>query len=185
QAISVICAMEIEQNGDRFKNNVSMRNYFRKIMGKSALLFSLACFTGAYEANLSLPLCNRFRRLGHNIGIAFQIIDDILDYSGDQMLVGKPLGNDISAGLITLPAICALRLDNTGLLRDIFSRDSFTPEEAKIIFTHARERGGVEAAGKYAMTYTCRALRDIAALPPGENRDVLETLTKRLLLRQQ
>lgn len=182
--ISIICTMEIEQNNDRFKSNISRRSYLRKIMGKSALLFSLACYAGAYEAKASREICERLRRIGYNIGIAFQIIDDILDYSGNQDSVGKPLGNDITAGLITLPVLCALHLDNSGTLRDIFSRPAFTPEEAKLVFTLVRSSGGVEAAGKYAETYTNRALREISSLPPGKNRDMLNMLTKRLLIRE-
>jgi heptaprenyl diphosphate synthase len=184
-AISVLCTMEIEQNNDRYKTNSSLRSYLRKIMGKSALLFSLACFTGAHEAGLRGDICQRLRRLGYNIGIAFQIIDDILDYSGKQELVRKSLGNDIAAGLVTLPVICALRTGESGVLKDIFSRANFTQEEACAIFTQVQSSGGVEAATMYASVYTNRALRDIATLPPGENRDILETLTKRLLVRQE
>jgi len=185
KVISVLCMMEIEQNNDRFKSNTSMRSYLRKIMGKSALLFSIACFTGAHEAKANMSLCHRFSRIGYNIGIAFQIIDDILDYSGDQEVVRKSLGNDINSGQITIPVLCALPLDNSGVLKDIFSRGTFTPEDARIIFTQVRNCGGVEAAGTYAAKYTNRALKDISALPPGENRNMLETLTKRLLLRQE
>ena len=182
--ISIICTMEIEQNNDRFRNNVSLRSYLRKIMGKSALIFSLACFAGAHEAKVPKELCERFRRIGYNIGIAFQIIDDVLDYTGNPDVVRKSLGNDISAGLVTLPVLCALRLDSSGALRDIFSRNTFTAEEGRTIFSLVRGCGGPEAAGRYAEIYTNRALREISSLPPGENRDMLETLTRRLLVRQ-
>ncbi|MDR1948905.1 MAG: polyprenyl synthetase family protein [Spirochaetaceae bacterium] len=183
--ISVICTMEIEQNNDRFRNNTSLRSYLRKVMGKSAMLFSLACYAGAVEAKASGDICQRLRRIGYNIGIAFQIIDDILDYTGNQDLVGKPLGNDIAEGLITLPVLCALPLDSSGILRDIFSRAAFTAEEGTVIFTVVLRSGGVEAAAKYAESYTNRALREIAILPPGKNRDMLNTLTRRLLTRDQ
>jgi heptaprenyl diphosphate synthase len=183
--ISIICTMEIEQNNDRFRSNLSLRSYLRKITGKSALLFSLACYAGAYEAKAPREVCHRLRRIGYNIGIAFQIIDDLLDYMGNQDLVRKPLGNDITTGLITLPVLCALPLDNSGTLRDIFSRTAFTAEEGAHIFKLVRQCGGAEAAGRYAETYTNRALQEIAALPPGKNRDMLEVLTRRLLIRQQ
>jgi heptaprenyl diphosphate synthase len=183
--ISIICTMEIEQNNDRFRKNLSMRSYLRKIMGKSAMLFSLACFAGANEAKAPKDVCERLRRIGYNIGIAFQIIDDMLDYAGDETLMRKPLGSDITAGLITLPVLCALPLDGSGAIRDIFSRDTFTPEEGKLIFGIVRGSGGVEAAGKYAENYTRRALREIEALPHGANRDMLETLTRRLLIRER
>jgi heptaprenyl diphosphate synthase len=183
--ISIICTMEIEQNNDRFKTNTSLRKYLRKITGKSALLFSLACFTGAYEAKVSRDICEKFRRIGYNIGIAFQIMDDALDYSGDQDRMRKSLGNDIKEGLVTMPVLCALRLEKTGTLRDIFSQDSFAVEESGKIFSLVRSSGGPEAAGRCAADYTNRALREISCLAPGEDRDMLETLTRRLLIRQE
>jgi len=181
--ISIICTMEVEQNNDRFKTNISMRSYLRKIVGKSASLFSLACFVGAYEAKVNKELLERFRRIGYNIGVAFQIIDDILDYTGRPELMRKSLGSDIREGLITMPLLCALELDSA--LRDIFSRDTFSIEESEVIFSLVRKSGGTEEAAKRAEKYTNRALKEIAALPPGESRDILETITKRLLLRQE
>jgi len=181
--ISVICNMEIEQNNDRFKTNISMRNYLRKIIGKSASLFSLACFAGAYEAKVNKELQERFRRIGYNIGVAFQIIDDILDYTGDPQLMRKSLGSDIKEGLITMPLLCALEMDST--LCDIFSRETFSIEDSEVIFSLVRNSGGTEEAAKRAGKYTNRALREIASLPAGENRNILETITKRLLLRQE
>ena len=183
RVIAIICSMEIEQNNDRFTNNVSLRHYLRKIMGKSALLFSLACYSGASEAKAPAAVCERLRRAGYNIGIAFQIIDDILDYSGNEALVRKPLGNDITAGLVTLPLICAL--PHSGALRDIFAKDRFSPEEGGLVFNLVRESGGVEAAGKYAETYTNRAIREIDALPVGSQRDMLSALTRQLLQRDK
>jgi len=183
--ISIICMMEIEQNTDRFKSNVSLRSYIRKIIGKSASLFSLACFVGAYEAKVSKELCERFRRIGYNIGIAFQIIDDILDYTGSPELMRKSLGNDIREGLVTMPLLCALNMDSTGTLRDIFSRETFSNEECEVIFSLVCSSGGAEEAAKRAEKYTNRALGEIASLPAGENRDILETITRRLLIRQE
>ena len=177
--IAIICAMEIEQNNDRFKSNISKRSYLRKIMGKSALLFSLACYTGSSEAKAPKIVCEKLRRIGYNIGIAFQIIDDILDYSGNEEIVRKPLGNDITAGLVTMPALCALPLNKP--LQEIFSKENFSPEESENIFKLVREAGGVEAAGKIAETYTNRAIREINLLPKGNHREMLASLTHQLL----
>ena len=185
RVIAVICTMEIEQNNDRWSNNISMRRYLRKIMGKSALLFSLACFAGAQEAKVSSDVSGRLRRAGYNIGIAFQIIDDILDYSGDEDQVRKKLGNDITAGLITMPVLCAIPLDRSGTLQRIFSKPEFSAEEGSQIFNLVRESGGAEAAAGHALTYTNRAIREIGMLPAGKNRDMFETLTRQLLVRDK
>ena len=183
--VSVICTMEIEQNNDRFKTNRSLRGYLRKIMGKSALLFSAACFAGAHEARAPREICASLRRIGYNTGMAFQIIDDILDYVGQEDRVRKPLGNDIAAGLVTLPVICALPLDGSGALRNIFARETFSTQDGARMYTLVRQCGGIAAAGKYAESYTRRALREIQALPPGEAREMLNTVVTRLLVREE
>jgi heptaprenyl diphosphate synthase len=183
RVVSIICNTEIEQNRDRFKSNLSRRAYLRKILGKSALLFSLACFVGAHEAGVPKEVCGRLRRVGYNIGMAFQIIDDILDYAGDPGQARKPLGRDIAEGLITLPVICALPLDKTGTLHGIFSQSTFKAEDGAQIAAFVRDSGGVEAAATYATKYTGRALREIGLLPPGKHRDMLDALVRRLLIR--
>ena len=145
------------------------------------MLFSLACFTGAHEAKAPILVCEKLRRIGYNIGIAFQIIDDILDYSGNEILVRKPLKNDIAAGIVTLPVLCALPFSSA--LRDIFSKGFFTPDESESIYQLVRESGGAIAADTYAKTYTNRAIREIDTLPRGNHRDMLATLTRLLLIR--
>jgi heptaprenyl diphosphate synthase len=230
RVIAVICGQEIEQNSGRYIANFSMRHYFRKIMGKSATLFALSCHIGASEAKAPRGLASRLRRVGYNIGMAFQIIDDILDYAGDPEQVRKPLGNDIREGLVTLPLICALSLDKSGALRQLIAVNSFTVADtaaeettaapgdinwaagetpampgdinwaAKEMFVPAgapasaagsnaiikavRESGGIDAARVYAERYTQRALRELACLPACLSRDMLDTLTRRLLLRE-
>jgi heptaprenyl diphosphate synthase len=189
RVMAVICGMEVEQNSDRYKPDLSLRRYLRKIMGKSALLFALSCHIGAAEAELDPALISRLRRTGYNIGMAFQIIDDILDYAGKEAAVRKPLGKDLAEGLVTLPLICALPGDRSGRLRDFLAGNRFTggpgqnpaaPEIIRLV----RESGGIEGARAYAEKYTRRALREIAGLPPCPSRDMLEQLARRLLLRE-
>jgi heptaprenyl diphosphate synthase len=115
--------------------------------------------------------------------MAFQIIDDILDYSGDPETVRKPLGNDINAGLITLPLICAIRRESGGTLRSLFAGEYFSVPDSTAVITAVRNAGGVEEARRYATRYTERALREISALPKGNPRNKLEMLTRRLLER--
>jgi heptaprenyl diphosphate synthase len=189
RVMALICGMEIEQNSDRYKPDLSLRRYLRKIMGKSAILFALSCQIGAAEAELGPALTARLRRTGYNIGMAFQIIDDILDYAGKPAELRKPLGKDLGDGLVTLPLICALSKDRDGRIRDFLSGNSFTagaapgPGPAEIIRL-VRESGGIEGAQTYAEKYTRRALREIERLPRCPSRDMLDLLTRRLLLRE-
>ncbi|MDR1218636.1 MAG: polyprenyl synthetase family protein [Treponema sp.] len=183
--LSRMCAMEIEQNADRFSSDMNLRRYLKKIMGKSAILFSLACHVGGDEAKAPKHITERLRRAGYNIGMAFQIIDDILDYSGDAGAVRKPLGNDIKEGFVTLPLICAVRRDASGALRSFFSEPTFTVDDPGAIIKLARENGGIEGARSFAETYTNRAMREIARLPNGAARDMFEKLALKLLGRDR
>lgn len=183
RAISAICAMELDQDADRFKPSISVRTYLRKIIGKTALLFSLACHVGAAEANATFQVTERLRRIGYNIGMAFQIIDDILDYTGNEAELKKPVGNDLRAGLVTLPLICALRKDQEGVLTNLVTTENFPQSDIPTIISLTKELGGIEEARHYAQQYTERALREIAQLPPGKARQNMEQLAKKLLIR--
>ncbi|MDR2808408.1 MAG: polyprenyl synthetase family protein [Spirochaetaceae bacterium] len=185
KVIAHICSMEIEQNSDRFRVNSSFRRYRRKIMGKSALLFSLSCHVGAHEAGVSKPVTEKLRRIGYSIGMAFQIIDDILDYVGEEGLVRKSLYNDLKTGLVTLPLICALENEPSGDLKTkYFSGDFFSVDNTDSMIELIKKAGGIEGAKQYAASYTNRALLEITRLPSGTARDSLEKLTAQLLLRK-
>jgi heptaprenyl diphosphate synthase len=183
KVISIICTMEIEQNTSRFQFDNSLRKYFRKIMGKTAMLFSLACHIGAHEAKVSKPVTEMLRRIGYNIGMAFQIIDDILDYSGNEKQVRKPLGVDLKSGVITLPLIAALRKDSSGNLANLCNTQNLHNADFSGIIAMVKDLGGIESSGVYARKFTNRALQEIMKLPSGYSRDLLEQLTNRLLVR--
>ena len=183
RAVSVICTMEIEQDIDRYKANPSVRRYLRKIMGKTALLFSLACHVGAVESKATPAVCERLRRVGYDIGMAFQIIDDILDYEGTADRVRKPIGNDLRAGLATLPLICALANDADGDLAALVAEENFATADPAKIITATAARGGIESARAYARRYTERGLSEIGKLPKGAPREMMEKLARRLLER--
>jgi heptaprenyl diphosphate synthase len=180
KVISIICTMEIEQNTSRFQFDTSMRKYFRKIMGKTALLFSLACHIGAHESNVSESITGTLRRIGYNIGMAFQIIDDILDYSGNEKQVRKPLGVDLKAGIVTLPLIAALRKDTSGNLANLCNLQN---TDFDGIINMVKNLGGIESSVIHAHKFTNRALQEITKLPAGNSRDLLEQVANRLLVR--
>jgi heptaprenyl diphosphate synthase len=185
KVISIICSMEIEQNTSRFQFDHSLRKYFRKIMGKTALLFSLACHIGAHESNVSKELTETLRRIGYNIGMAFQIIDDILDYSGEEKLVRKPLGIDLKAGIVTLPLIAALKNDTSGNLAELCLTELCTIQNTNFsgIINMVKNLGGIESAKTQAQKFTNRALQEITKLPTGDSRNLLGQITAKLLAR--
>jgi heptaprenyl diphosphate synthase len=183
RVIDVLCTAEIEQDEERFRPSPSVRRYVRMIAGKTAMLFSLACHVGAVEADCDRRTAEILRRVGYDVGIAFQIIDDILDYEGSADLLRKPIGLDVREGLCTLPLVYALAGDDGDLARLLAGGELSDAAIAKVV-SLVRERGGIEAARADAGRYTSRALREIGRLPPSANRDDLELLVTRLLERR-
>ncbi len=96
------------------KHNLSELDYHDAIMGKTGLLIAAACEIGAIFGRASMPHVKALREYGINLGCAFQIVDDLLDYLGDPVKTGKTTGNDLAEGKITLPIILTLNVAEEG-----------------------------------------------------------------------
>ena len=182
RAVSSICNSEISQAEDTFSFKTSIRRYNRRIAGKTAALFAISCFVGASESGSKKPVCALFSRIGYNLGMGFQIKDDILDYTGNQKRLGKPIGSDIHDGIATLPLIYALQED-TGKLQTILHKPPFSEADIQHIIRLVIDNGGVNKAEEQASLYTERAYRAIEELPKNESTDLLNTTVDRLLFR--
>ena len=164
QLVARICGSEISQSADRFVLHTSIRRYKRRIAGKTAVLFALSFYVGATESNCSPALCGTLRRLGYCLGMGFQLIDDILDFSETGESDRKADGKRSSQGILTLPAILALR-DDGGRLSAELQASKRSPRAATRAAKIIAERGGIEKARSFAETYTHRALREIDSFP--------------------
>ncbi|MCH8921445.1 MAG: polyprenyl synthetase family protein, partial [Chloroflexi bacterium] len=96
---------EIGQDLTAYDSRQTVRDYLQRIGGKTASLFATACQGGAVVAQESEEWIEALRGYGHNFGMAFQIVDDILDLTGDEAEMGKPVGSDLMQGTLTLPAL--------------------------------------------------------------------------------
>jgi heptaprenyl diphosphate synthase len=189
--IAAICSAEIAQDADKYSFRSSPRAYFRTIAGKTAALFSLALYSGASEAKAGRKVEQDLRRAGYCIGMAFQVIDDVLDFESDEEVARKPVGKDIAEGLCTLPLIYALGADEAGMrsaLEPVASlgREA-KPEEraaaAREAAARAVELGGTDRAREDARRFTARARGEIDRIRPCPARDELAALAERLLHR--
>ena len=104
QTLSTIVSGEIEQLFEG-RCQVNRKSYYHRIYSKTASLFETSAWSSALISDADEITIDAMRRFGYNVGMAFQIIDDILDFTGDQETIGKPVGSDFRQGLITLPAI--------------------------------------------------------------------------------
>lgn len=148
--------------------------YHRLIECKTASLISAACELGALAGDEQYrePLA----RYGHELGMAFQIVDDLLDYTSDESVTGKPSGQDLREHKVTLPLIAALpsfSMTERAGVEALF--DDSDPEDAAItrVMDQVRERGGLAYARNRALAYADRAADALQGLPQSP---VLDTL---------
>ncbi|MDZ7548998.1 polyprenyl synthetase family protein, partial [Clostridium perfringens] len=95
RAMSKICMGEVNQLNSRFSMKLSVKDYLSRISGKTAELFSISLYFGAAECDADNKICRELGNIGHNLGMAFQIIDDILDYEGSDKSIKKSAANDL------------------------------------------------------------------------------------------
>src|SRR5699024_11176572 len=99
---------EIAQIADKYNLEQSLRDYLRRIKRKTALLIATSCKLGAIASGVQPKQANQLYRYGYNVGMSFQIIDDILDFTASPEELGKPTGSDLIQGNITLPIFYGL-----------------------------------------------------------------------------
>ncbi|ATO44326.1 polyprenyl synthetase family protein [Loigolactobacillus coryniformis] len=175
---------EIHQMKMRYQLSMSLDDYLLQIKGKTAQLFSTACFIGAYESGNTQSFVRQSEQIGMAIGTAFQIVDDILDYQQSSATLGKPVLEDVRQGVYSAPLVFALQNANPELVELLKKRTALTPAECEQIRQLVVAAGGVTAAQKLAADYTQQALTAIHKLPAGAARDDLEQLTQQLLTRK-
>ena len=177
---------ELGQMDDRYNTQLTVEEYLQNISGKTAELFQLSCFVGAYESGTSERFAKKAGDIGLAIGMAFQIIDDILDYTKQSEDIGKPVLEDIRQGVYSLPLIYALQTDKKAELLEYLSKEKqMTQAEAEKVQQLVIEAQGVESAQKLAESYTKQALKEIKKLPNTsvQTKETLETLTSLILRR--
>ena len=156
----------------------------RSIKGKTAELFWLACKEGAYFGGCDVQTVRLAGRIGRNIGFAFQIYDDILDYTADQDKLKKPVLEDLGQGIYTLPLLLAKQQNPEALIPYLCKQSAITPDEITEVAKLVVQLGGVEQAKQMAQAFTQKALIDIEKLPNSPAKDCIQQLTLQLLQRQ-
>jgi heptaprenyl diphosphate synthase len=104
-----ICDGELQQAFTAGDGHLTEEQYLEKIRCKTAALFQTATETGAILSGTDEDRISALARYGLKVGLAFQVIDDVLDYVGDERTLGKPVGGDLRQGTLTLPALWVLR----------------------------------------------------------------------------
>jgi len=160
--------------------------YFRLIADKTASLIAAACQLGAVSASEDEGDISTMREFGENLGIAFQIRDDLLDILGKEKKTGKPLGNDIRDNKVTLPIIYALKQANKKEARRVIRLIKKTAKrhEIKEIISFVEDHGGIEYAMRKAQGHIDVAKKSLARYPQNEYRAALEKLVDFITTRE-
>ena len=164
---------------------INRDNYYKRIYAKTASLFEMTSRSAAMVSPASEETAEAMRDFGYQIGVAFQIVDDILDFTGDQKAVGKPLGSDLLNGLVTLPAIYYAEANPDDV--DIVSlpnggwtnNDNMTRLVDNIRASDASKKAMLEAE-----QHVDRALACLESMEPCAERDALENLAKYIVDRK-
>lgn len=179
-----ICQGEIEQMLSCFNVNLGLKNYLRRIERKTALLISLSCQVGAMLSTSNPKEIEALRRYGYDLGLAFQITDDILDFVADEATLGKPTGSDIRQGVITLPALYALHHDaRRDELAQLLSSPQACQDNTQYIIDIVCESDGIEYAYSVSQHYAHRSKRHLAILPDTPVKETLLELADFILTR--
>lgn len=182
KTMSRICMGEVNQLNARFSMKLSVRDYLSRISGKTAELFSISLYLGAAECSADKKVSRELGKIGYNLGMAFQIIDDILDYEGDDESIKKTAANDLKQGIYTIPLIYAYR-NNKNAFNNILKSDGYTDEEVSKIINLVRENNGIKESKELARKYMDKCFKGISKLPENENKYILKELAEWLLIR--
>ena len=180
KAISKICMGEIIQHNIRYSKNTNLKKYIKVISGKTAALFAISFYTGAKESNCSEKTSKLLGRVGYYIGMAFQIIDDLLDYSGDTSKLGKNAQSDLIKGYYTLPLIYAMAEDKENKISTILDNSSLNDENVREITKLVNEYKGIDKAQNLADKYTKKAFDYIEKLPECESKEIIKDITTKI-----
>lgn len=158
---------------------IDRENYYSRIYAKTGSLFEMSSLAACMVATEDEEMRASMKSFGYEVGLAFQIVDDILDFTGEQSTVGKPIGSDLLNGLVTLPAIyyAEEHPDDADVL-SLPGGGWKDTERVQRIVDNIRRNAAVERAMDEARQAVNRALRALQDAPAVAERDALENLAK-------
>lgn len=165
RAVAVICGGELRNMLDKTKWQTSRANYFERIYAKTASLFATACEVGAIANNATPEVRAALREYGHKLGMAFQVVDDILDFVGDERELGKPVGSDLRQGTVTLPAIAYIeRNRHLPIVQEVLAGNGHQENVPAIIDLISQSEAIAESYSE-AATFVGQAKAALTGLP--------------------
>lgn len=167
------------------KGLVNREDYYQRIYAKTASLFELCTIAPVFLSGGSEEDIASMQKFGYEVGMAFQIVDDILDFTSDQNDLGKPVANDLRQGLVTLPALHYLeKYPDDPDMRTVVENRIVSEEAILSVVNAIRDSGAIESSLEEASLFIGRALQTLENMPDTDERDALEALAKFVVNRQ-
>jgi geranylgeranyl pyrophosphate synthase len=179
ETLSIIVNGELTQ---MFKGpcRLDREDYFQRIYAKTASLFETCAYCSAILCSKDSQVRDCFRTFGREIGMAFQIVDDILDYTGDQATLGKPIGNDLHQGLLTLPLqIYSEKYPDRNHVGNILSGECISDQEAiRELISDLVTTDAISESLQIAREYCDHGIQAIESFPKSLAHDSLVAIAR-------
>jgi octaprenyl-diphosphate synthase len=185
QTLATISSGELRQSFDAFRLEQTREQYLERIFAKTASLFVLSTESGAILSQAPESAVKILRDYGCNLGIAFQIVDDVLDFIGTEEELGKPVGSDLSQGTLTLPAMLLLgRYPEDNPVKRFFQNPA-SMEDLRQAVEWVGNSSVVEECYDIAEGYSAVACHDLDQLPDNTSRQALLALATYVVKRKE
>jgi all-trans-nonaprenyl-diphosphate synthase len=181
EVIMDLAAGEIQQGLNRFDANLSIETYLEKSYYKTASLIANSAKSAGILSDVSLEIVDNLYNYGKHLGLAFQIVDDILDFTGSTDTLGKPAASDLKSGNLTAPVLFALKEQPylEVLIEREFSQEGDLEQALKLI----SDSQGIQKARELAAHHAKLSAENISILEPSESRQALMNMTDYVLSR--
>ena len=177
---------QLTKNGDA---DISEDEHFDIIRRKTAFLFGGCGQIGGMLGKVAPEREQALREYGFNLGVAFQLVDDLLDFTGDTGAVGKPIGSDLREGKVTLPLIHLQRQSKDGaasrIIRETIASRTVSEDQWAELLHSLKQHASIDYAYRRAVEYAERAKKPLYAFPPSSEREALLALPDYVLARDR
>lgn len=180
-SLSAICDGQSSEMAEQYNINRSPSDLFNAHLGKTASLFTVACELGALCAGINQEEVETLRTYGQNLGLSFQLVDDLLDLLSSIDLLGKPVGNDVREGIYSLPILLSLRGPSASQVKKLLKLNDNIDMRALVeLLNHD---GSIKATVRQIQNYNQRAVGVLSKFEATEGMQILKKLPN-LFLRQ-
>ncbi|SDO94430.1 heptaprenyl diphosphate synthase component II [Halobacillus aidingensis] len=175
-----LCLGEIEQIRDKYNIEQNLRTYLRRIKRKTALLIAASCRLGAIAANADPAHERALYQYGYYVGMSYQIIDDVLDFTASEKELGKPAGSDLLQGNITLPVLFSMEEKEFKRELDVAfqEKEDLTSDQLQHLIKKVQSNGSIERSLELSDRYLEKAYQSLNKLPANRAKQTLKGIAK-------